>query len=131
METSKKRTRHGRVRHNNLKGKILVYTHSGTRQRVAGVCDSQDEADLLVARLWRLKPHSGPSGLASSGRRDELPNETRSQFASNDRLFRKACELAQLNPTGRQASKWHSHKGLAYAHKQEAHKAILKEGPLT
>ena len=41
-------------------------------------------------------------------------------FAATDRVFRKACELAQTPPTKRQASKWHNGYGKAFPMKNAA-----------
>ena len=35
-------------------------------------------------------------------------------FAEKSELFRKACELASVEPTERMASKWRNKKGSAY-----------------
>ena len=42
---------------------------------------------------------------------------TNREFAAQDEPFNKACEQANLQPTKRQASKWRSKKGKAYARK--------------
>lgn len=42
------------------------------------------------------------------------------EFASTDQLFRKACDLAGVQPTKRQASKWRRGLGAAYSKKNEA-----------
>ena len=41
-------------------------------------------------------------------------------------VFRKACELAGIEPTVRQASKYRSKRGMAYRFKEQA-KSILAE----
>jgi len=38
---------------------------------------------------------------------------TNREFAEKDLVFQKACELAGIQPTKRQASKWSHRKGLA------------------
>ena len=38
---------------------------------------------------------------------------TNQDFANSDPLFRKACELAHVDPSKRQASKWNSKRGRA------------------
>lgn len=38
-------------------------------------------------------------------------------FATHDEVFRAACDAAGIQPTARQASKWHRQRGRAY----EAH----------
>lgn len=38
-------------------------------------------------------------------------------FAANDEAFRSACSKAGIQPTARQASKWHKQRGKAYANK--------------
>lgn len=52
---------------------------------------------------------------------------TNSQFAANDQVFKKACEIAHVNPTKRQASKFRRKRGLAFICKAEAVLAIKKE----
>ena len=49
---------------------------------------------------------------------------TNSTFAVVDPLFRKACELAGVVPTKRQASKWHNRRGLAYGSRHQAESAL-------
>lgn len=39
---------------------------------------------------------------------------TNKDFAKNNDEFKKACEKVKVEPTKRQASKWHMGKGLAY-----------------
>jgi len=51
----------------------------------------------------------------------EITNEA---FANNDRVFRKACELAGIQPTKRQASKYKNKKGLAYLFKDKAKREV-------
>lgn len=41
-------------------------------------------------------------------------------FASNNQLFRKACELASVDPTRRQASKYQRGIGKAFLFKGQA-----------
>lgn len=50
---------------------------------------------------------------------------TNAEFAL-DRLFRKACELAKVEPTKRQASKWRNRRGRAYTQRHAA-EAQIKE----
>ena len=40
---------------------------------------------------------------------------TNKEFAETDELFRKACELAGIPPTVRQASRWRSARGKGKA----------------
>jgi len=40
---------------------------------------------------------------------------THREFAGTDEVFKKACELAKVQPTVRQASKFRSKRGSAYA----------------
>jgi len=52
---------------------------------------------------------------------------TNREFAKENKLFRKACEIAVINPTGRQASKFRKHRGLAYKNQGKAQSAIDKK----
>ena len=45
---------------------------------------------------------------------------THREFAETDEVFKLACELAKVKPTVRQASKFRSKRGSAYAFKKEA-----------
>lgn len=38
---------------------------------------------------------------------------TNKEFAEKDRVFKKACEIAKVKSTRRQASKWRNRKGTA------------------
>ena len=49
---------------------------------------------------------------------------TNEQFAQSDPVFRKACELARVSPTRRQASKWHRREGLAVKFAADARKTL-------
>jgi len=39
---------------------------------------------------------------------------TNAEFANTDKVFREACEKADIKPTRRQASKWRRKVGLAW-----------------
>ncbi len=54
---------------------------------------------------------------------------TKSQFAATDVLFRKCCELAKIQPTPRQASKFRSDRGKGRARMfiNEARAALAQE----
>ena len=52
---------------------------------------------------------------------------TNREFVKENKLFRKACEIASINPTSRQASKFRRHKGIAYKHQGKAQSAIDKK----
>jgi hypothetical protein len=45
---------------------------------------------------------------------------TNKEFALQNQVFRKACEIAKVKPTRRQASKWLNRKGSAYKMKGTA-----------
>ncbi len=47
-------------------------------------------------------------------------SESNAHFAKNNALFRRACELAKVEPTARQASKWRNQRGRAYAMRNAA-----------
>lgn len=51
---------------------------------------------------------------------------TNREFAKKDQPFIKACELAQIPATGRQASKYRRERGKAYDH-LDAVTASVKE----
>lgn len=42
------------------------------------------------------------------------------EFAKQNLLFQKACELAGIQPTTRQASKWRNEKGKAFTFRHDA-----------
>ena len=46
--------------------------------------------------------------------------QTLREFAAKSELFQKACELAEVKPTKRQASRWHQRRGKAWAKREEA-----------
>lgn len=56
-----------------------------------------------------------------------MPSMTFRDFATNNALFRVACELAHIPPTRRQASKWHQHRGLAYSKIGEARREMERK----
>lgn len=41
-------------------------------------------------------------------------------------IFRKACELAGVEPTRRQASKWNNGYGAAWNHRSEARRLLME-----
>ncbi len=45
---------------------------------------------------------------------------TNNQFAKKDAIFSRACKLASIPTSSRQASKYRSHRGLAYSMRKEA-----------
>lgn len=52
------------------------------------------------------------------------------EFARDNELFRKACELASIEPTKRQASKWIRGKGLARTFRPAAGRELAPHGSL-
>lgn len=42
---------------------------------------------------------------------------TNKEFSEQDKVFNKACNIAGINPTKRQASKYRNGRGLAYRKK--------------
>lgn len=54
----------------------------------------------------------------------EVPKITNRKFSQEDRLFLKACELAGVEPTRRQASKFRNKNGSAYAQKARAQSTL-------
>ena len=52
---------------------------------------------------------------------------THKEFAIKDKEFRKACKLAGIAPTTRQAGKYRSCKGLAYQFKNTPTKMWFKK----
>ena len=57
-----------------------------------------------------------------------MARPTNQEFARTDRVFRIACELANIEPTARQASKFRNCKGTAIKYQGRAAKAVtLKE----
>lgn len=51
---------------------------------------------------------------------------TNEEFTRNS-LFKRACELAKVPATRRQASKWRNRRGQAYAQRHEAAKPLPGE----
>lgn len=51
---------------------------------------------------------------------------TNREWARENNLFRKACEIAGIPPKGRQASKYRRQKGLAYKYQRAAQSAVDK-----
>lgn len=49
---------------------------------------------------------------------------TNVHFAAHSPLFRKACELAGVPPTKRQAGKFRRGEGKAYAHREAARQEL-------
>ena len=49
---------------------------------------------------------------------------THREFAGTDGIFKLACELAKVQPTVRQASKFRSKRGSAYAMRKQATEAL-------
>jgi hypothetical protein len=49
-----------------------------------------------------------------------LDNETNAHFAKHDQQFRVACELAKVQPTKEQASRYKRKHGAAYQAEQQA-----------
>lgn len=47
-------------------------------------------------------------------REQGLDSISNSEFAETDQVFKKACELAGVPPSSRQASKYRNNRGLAY-----------------
>ena len=47
---------------------------------------------------------------------------TNKEFAGTDLIFKEACQLANVLPTMRQASKFRDKRGREYQYKQEAEK---------
>jgi hypothetical protein len=45
---------------------------------------------------------------------------TNTEFANSDYIFRKACALADVPPSPRQASKYRNRRGIAYQFKGQA-----------
>lgn len=117
----------GKVRHNNGSG-FLVYHHPGNRARVVAVLATKEDAKKLSDELGG-SAFFKEAGKADSGRRDPLPETTNEDFAKQDRLFKKACELAEVEATPRQASRWRNGTGAARRFFRDAKKAINREGP--
>jgi len=57
-----------------------------------------------------------------------VARQTNQDFSRTDRVFKMACELAGVEPTSRQASKFRNRKGTAIKYQGRAAKAVtLKE----
>jgi hypothetical protein len=55
-------------------------------------------------------------------------NMTSRQFAATDPLFKKCCELAKIEPTKRQASKFRSDRGKGIARRFVSEASLLLQG---
>jgi hypothetical protein len=51
-------------------------------------------------------------------------SQSNADFAKKNLLFQKACAIAKVEPTARQASKWRNQRGRAYAARHAATKEI-------
>jgi hypothetical protein len=71
------------------------------------ICDELQVAEMRYRDMIEAEKAERKSGM------------TNKQFCETDNQFRKACEVAGIPPTPRQASKWLNSKGLAY---KQAHK---------
>ena len=89
--------------------------------KVNGKCEKNYMQEGEVADAFRAFGfvHRGGSRPRPLNMRfcDRLNN---TQFAAEDHLFRQACNLAGIQPTKRQASKWRNKKGTAYQFKSKA-----------
>lgn len=52
---------------------------------------------------------------------------TNRRVAAESPIFRRACALANVEPTKRQASKWRNKRGRAYEMRNEALKPEVKD----
>lgn len=73
--------------------------------------DAAFERAKLAKSIRDLQAASDKRGLDNTGR-------------MHDPLFRRACELAGIEPTRRQASKWNNKRGLAWDRRNDAKKAL-------
>ena len=71
----------------------------------------------IVGKQWRRIIGGGPA----KGKK-----ETYKRFSVTNKLFIKACELAGIPSTRRQASKWHMERGLAYNMKGQVIQAVVQ-----
>jgi hypothetical protein len=55
---------------------------------------------------------------------------TNAKFADQDPTFKKACEIAKIEPTKRQASKWRNKRGAAFPFRGSAASAVKRAGQL-
>ncbi len=57
------------------------------------------------------------------------PRRSNGEFptAPEAEVFRKACELAGIQPTKRQASKWRNHRGLARRFTRQAIRELAEQ----
>lgn len=53
--------------------------------------------------------------------------QTNRDWLTENKLFKKACEIAGILPTGRQASKYRRQKGLAFKYISRAQSAVDKK----
>jgi hypothetical protein len=84
----------------------------------AYIASFQPEIETAVGRRNRLRAER------SSKYVPKPKEETNREQAKHDLLFRKACELAGVEPTRRQFSKWTNKRGRAYMKRFEARGAL-------
>lgn len=65
-------------------------------------------------------PKSGPD---CAGTRKEA-GASRNEGTMSDPVFKKACGMAKVKLSRRQASKWNNRKGAAYAHRFNARNSL-------
>ena len=53
--------------------------------------------------------------------------QTNREVAAHDPFFRRCCEVAGIQPSKRQASKWGRRSGLAYNARAEAQRLMREE----
>lgn len=115
------------VRYNNGRGYLVMHS-PGNQARVCAVLTDRDEAKTLSKQLGSTA-FVKDIGKAARGDRGPAPKVTNEEFAAQDRLFIKACELADVEVTPRQASRWRNGHGSAFRFKREAQKMINRAGP--
>lgn len=81
----------------------------------AGTYEKNPGIETILMRFSEAMASPNP------GSRYETPDVTNETFAATSQAFREACQLANVKPTARQASKFRARRGTAYkTHKQYA-----------
>lgn len=91
-----------------------------SRNQVMGVFDSNAEAQNFIKEhgesSWLIVEAGNYAGKGAP----EEEEATIAQFASSDKVFLKACELAGVDNSRRQASKFQNGHGSAFRFRQQA-----------
>lgn len=85
---------------------------------------SHEHAERMLAPQQARQKVSGVDAGAVRRVHTQLREPgTNAEIAAHNPIFKKACELAGITPTKRQASKWNNKRGAAWQKRNEALRA--------